>query len=131
MNPHYLKGDLKSPLNSASKGYINVADEMPPVAELDLKVPLQIVGLASSDKYLRESKEKSGRDKKKDKSKKKNKKKHKKKEESDEEEDEEEPIQHVVNTVIEMPEGATMSDNEESALDANDPHRALDIDLDM
>lgn len=39
---------------------------------------------------------------------------------------------HVVNTFIEMPEGASLSDNEDkNNTDANDPHRALDIDLDM
>lgn len=38
---------------------------------------------------------------------------------------------HVVNTTIELPEGATMSDNDEhNQLDLNDPHRALDINLD-
>jgi hypothetical protein len=37
---------------------------------------------------------------------------------------------HVVNTTIEMPEGAVMSDNDDkNDLDVNDPHRALDIDL--
>jgi AP-3 complex subunit delta len=40
---------------------------------------------------------------------------------------------HVVNTVIEMPEGAIMSDSEDKNFDndPNDPHRALDIDLDV
>lgn len=39
---------------------------------------------------------------------------------------------HVVNTLIEMPEGASLSDNEDkNNTDVNDPHRALDIDLDM
>lgn len=39
---------------------------------------------------------------------------------------------HVVNTFIEMPEGASLSDNDEqNNTDLNDPHRALDIDLDM
>lgn len=39
---------------------------------------------------------------------------------------------HQVSTFIEMPEGASLSDNDDANLaDANDPHRALDIDLDM
>lgn len=38
---------------------------------------------------------------------------------------------HVVNTVIELPEGAILSDTEDkNNADPNDPHRALDIDLD-
>lgn len=36
----------------------------------------------------------------------------------------------MVNTTIEMPEGAVMSDNDDkNDLDLNDPHRALDINL--
>lgn len=39
---------------------------------------------------------------------------------------------HVVNTVVELPEGAIMSDTEDKATDdLDDPHRALDIDLDV
>lgn len=42
-----------------------------------------------------------------------------------------EPI-HVVSTFIEMPEGASVSDNEnKNDNDADDPHKALDIDLDV
>lgn len=39
---------------------------------------------------------------------------------------------HVVSTAIDMPEGVDMSDVEDGNAmhDANDPHRALDIDLD-
>lgn len=49
---------------------------------------------------------------------------------SDSESDEPNPL-HVVNTTIEMPEGAVMSDNDDkNDLDVNDPHRALDIKLD-
>lgn len=51
---------------------------------------------------------------------------------SDSEEEEAKPI-HLVNTMVEVPEGATLSDNDDKDLniDANDPHRALDIDLEM
>lgn len=39
---------------------------------------------------------------------------------------------HVVSTFIELPEGASLSDNEDKDhYDVNDPHRALDIDLDV
>lgn len=38
---------------------------------------------------------------------------------------------HVVSSLIEMPEGASLSDNDDNDKnDADDPHRALDIDLD-
>lgn len=128
LNPHYLKSSSK-----ALKTITNGPDEMPPIEKLELNVPLQIPTFASSDKYLQESKQKKI---KKDKSgKKKKKKKNKNKESGEEEEVEPEPEPevpvHVVNTFIEMPEGATMSDTEESALALDDPHRALDIDLDM
>jgi len=46
----------------------------------------------------------------------------------------EEPMHAVeVNTTVEMPEGAEFSDGDQevSELNAEDPHRALDIDLDM
>lgn len=39
---------------------------------------------------------------------------------------------HVVSSLIEMPEGASVSDNEDRNQNENDdPHRALDIDLDV
>lgn len=40
---------------------------------------------------------------------------------------------NLVNTAVEVPEGATLSDLEEKEIvgDPNDPHRALDIDLEM
>lgn len=91
-------------------------------------MPLQIPTFASSDKYLNEGKKKSKPVKKAKKSKKKK----KDKKSSEEEEEDVQTTVHVVNTAIEMPEGATLSDTEESALPENDPHRALaDIDLDM
>lgn len=125
LNPHYLKGSGKSSKKGTTNG---PEDDMPPIEKLDLNVPLQIPSFASSDRYLQESKKKS----KKDKSGKKKKKKKSKAKESEEEEVEPEPeTVHVVNTFIEMPEGATLSDTEESALHPDDPHRALDIDLDM
>lgn len=39
---------------------------------------------------------------------------------------------HVVSSLIEMPEGASISDTDDKDQnDVNDPHRALDIDLEM
>ena len=85
-----------------------------------------------SDKYLEESRKSQRKEKKSEKSKKSKKKAKKSKVElqSDSDSDSPKPI-HVVNTTIEMPEGAVISDNDDkNDLDLNDPHRALDIDLD-
>lgn len=40
---------------------------------------------------------------------------------------------HIVNTTLEMPEGVSLSDNDDKdgKFDPDDPHRALDIELDM
>lgn len=39
---------------------------------------------------------------------------------------------HVVSSLIEMPEGASISDaDDKDPNEVDDPHRALDIDLDM
>lgn len=39
---------------------------------------------------------------------------------------------HVVSSLIEMPEGASISDTDDKDQnDVDDPHRALDIDLEM
>ena len=106
--------------------------DVPPVAALDLSVPLHIPGLASSDQYLKVPSRSSKKNAKKLKKKKRSK--HKGSDEDENEdadaEDSSAPV-HVVNTVIEMPDGATISDNEDSRLPQDDPHRALDIDLDM
>ena len=89
-----------------------------------------------SDKYLMEDTSTTKTNKKL--SKKYNKKKSKKSKNklsySSSDSDCEEPKQmHIVNTVIEMPEGAILSDSEDKDrnYDPNDPHRALDIDLEM
>jgi AP-3 complex subunit delta-1 len=126
LNPHYLKDVAKaSPAKMIDQ---NGSGDVPPIEKLDLNVPLQIPTFASSDKYLDANKKKKAKPVKKAK---KSKRKKKGKKSSDEEEEEEETF-HVVNTAIEMPEGVTLSDTEESALPENDPHRALaDIDLDM
>lgn len=151
-NPNYLKAS--SPKNGGSDegskdAYDNI-DEIP-IAELSLDVPLKIhckflfnlfyvsitfhlfAAKKRSDKYLEESRKSQRKEKKAEKSKKSKKKSKKNKPElhSDSDSDEPKPL-HVVNTTIEMPEGAVMSDTDldKNDLDVNDPHRALDIDLD-
>lgn len=58
-------------------------------------------------------------------------KKSKKKQESGSETDEDARAPQVVNKTMELPEGASLSDNDDkNKLDPNDPHLALDIDLD-
>ncbi|XP_055546276.1 AP-3 complex subunit delta isoform X1 [Wyeomyia smithii] len=139
-NPNYLKPTKKiTPnqddyQNTASENYEEI-----PIAEIALEVPLQIVSTKRSDKYLLEQQQskstKSAAGQQSKKSKKKSKR-HKrsskaKYSETDSDSDDPKPL-HVVNTVVELPEGAIMSDNEEKTVeDPNDPHRALDIDLDI
>uniref|UniRef100_A0A182R7K9 AP-3 complex subunit delta n=1 Tax=Anopheles funestus TaxID=62324 RepID=A0A182R7K9_ANOFN len=112
-NPNYLKPAKKK---SPSADYQHDGYDDIPIAEIALEVPLQIHSTKRSDKYLvdadratrelvgKGSSRKGGKDPK--------------------------PL-HVVNTVIELPEGAILSDTEDkNNADPNDPHRALDIDLD-
>lgn len=50
---------------------------------------------------------------------------------------EEEEVEHdnepslVINQNLELPEGATLSDSDSDQGNADDPHRALDIDLEL
>ncbi|XP_059468958.1 AP-3 complex subunit delta-1 [Neocloeon triangulifer] len=120
-NPNYLKGGT----SESKSNYIDVSEV--PVAQLDLPVSLKIPGLVSSDHYLKEQKEKVTSKKKVTKKKKKS----KKSKESSDEEELATPL-HVVNTDVgEMPEGASLSDGQDDENnDSNDPHRALDINLD-
>ncbi|XP_052900698.1 AP-3 complex subunit delta [Anopheles moucheti] len=138
-NPNYLKPAKKK------TDYQHDAYEDIPIAEIALEVPLQIHSTKRSDKYLMDTDrssrvfvkgggssrkgkgEKTGSGKKSKRHGKKNK---RYSDESDSESDDPKPL-HVVNTVIELPEGAILSDTEDkNNADPNDPHRALDIDLD-
>lgn len=89
-----------------------------------------------SDKYLlqktaNDRPSSSGQHKKTHKSKKGKKSKHRPGS-SDDDSDPEPQLVHHVSTFIEMPEGASLSDGDDAnAGDADDPHRALDINLDM
>ncbi|XP_043205811.1 AP-3 complex subunit delta-1-like isoform X2 [Amphibalanus amphitrite] len=126
-NPHYLKGSLQSSgANYGGAGGSATAGEMGdvPVQQLDINVPLRIGGLASSDDYLKMQNRSY-------KSSKKNKKKKKKKGEPKSSSDEDAvPVVHEVSVGGEMPEGARSSEDEKDTRPADDPHRALDINLD-
>ncbi|KAL3244991.1 hypothetical protein MRX96_018389 [Rhipicephalus microplus] len=118
-NPHYLKAMPKS---RSTNGHLQGAtmDDIP-VTEIDLSVPLHIPGLISSDKYLSASRKEQGmthgsKDR------------LKKPLASESEEELPAPL-GVVNTSAEMPEGARLTDNDDEERNADDPHRALDIDL--
>ncbi|XP_014242157.1 AP-3 complex subunit delta-1 [Cimex lectularius] len=121
MNPNYLKGSTNSTKNI-------------PVVPIDLTVPLIIPGLATSDKYLK----KKSKEERKGKNKKKKKIKNKENAENGDEfelkaEDEPEKMVEVYVGSGEMPEGAQDSGEEgasNSRRELDDPHRALDIDLD-
>ncbi|XP_017962620.1 AP-3 complex subunit delta [Drosophila navojoa] len=146
-NPHYLKSTPSSASaaignssnNSNADQYDNIDDI--PITEL----PLDIEGVAAlrvgitkrSDKYLKEQQEAAAHSKdakkKHKKSKKSKKSKNKVAYNSSSESDAEPKPLHIVNTTLDMPEGVTLSDSEEKdgKYDPNDPHRALDIELDM
>uniref|UniRef100_A0A069DXV2 AP-3 complex subunit delta n=1 Tax=Panstrongylus megistus TaxID=65343 RepID=A0A069DXV2_9HEMI len=132
LNPNYLKSVNK-----------NNNKNVPAVTPIDLSVPLIIPGLTSSDKYLK----KNNDTKTKENMKKKKKKKSKKvggsfsgnDDEGDnvgeEDEDRNMPVKEVVvyTGSGEMPDGAQDSGDDERFIDNrdnDDPHRALDINLD-
>ncbi|XP_015121672.1 AP-3 complex subunit delta-1 isoform X2 [Diachasma alloeum] len=124
-NPHYLKGN-SSPKNLHYNDKTDDYDHIP-IAELDIPVSLKINSF--STKFSSEEKRiKAGKKKKKKHSKKGK----RDKESSDEEHDDGYPS-HFVNTGIgELPPGAQLSDNDDNNIsDVNDPHRALNIDLDI
>ncbi|XP_065362825.1 AP-3 complex subunit delta [Calliphora vicina] len=142
-NPHYLKSSPSTP-DVAAKGrslssnnsqnnaeYDNI-DEIP-IAELSLDVPLKIGATKRSDQYLLQEKA-NAKDKKKHKKSKKSKKSKSKStyNSTSESEDEPKPL-HIVNTTLDMPEGVSLSDNDDKdgKFDPDDPHRALDIELDI
>lgn len=116
-NPHYLKGTFKNSTSYHNSSNIYEEFENIPVVALDIPVSLKITN--NHKRY-------KGHGKRKKKSKK------NKKSASEDEQDDVFPIQ-VVNTGIgELPPGAELSDSDEyDQVDVNDPHRALNIDLDM
>lgn len=136
-NPHYLKGSSNSYKNSSS--YHNISNnneedfENIPVAELNIPVSLEIPGLTSSKQYLNfNAREDAGDKRHNRRSKKKSSKKNKRSNSSEDEHEGAYPSQLVNTGVGELPPGAELSDGDDyDAADINDPHRALDIDLDM
>ncbi|KAH8368088.1 hypothetical protein KR084_006867 [Drosophila pseudotakahashii] len=139
-NPHYLKSTPTASGGSANADQYDNIDDIP-ITEL----PLDMEGVAAlrvgitkrSDKYLQEQQAaaQGGKDGKKKHKKGKKSKKAKNKvayNSSSESEGEPKPL-HIVNTTLDMPEGVSMSDSEDKdgKYDPNDPHRALDIELDI
>ncbi|TNN59664.1 AP-3 complex subunit delta-1 [Liparis tanakae] len=129
-NPFYIKA---SP--SSQKVYQEAPGvEHIPVVQIDLTVPLKVPGLPMSDQYvkLEEERRQKERVEKKKKEKKKRKEKHGgrgRKHDSGPESEEDITPAHMVDIVTEeMPENALPSDDDDK--DPNDPHKALDIDLD-
>ncbi|XP_034841147.1 AP-3 complex subunit delta isoform X1 [Maniola hyperantus] len=116
-NPHYLKDD-------SPRSYQQ--DDVP-VAEIALEVPL-LVQTKRSDKYLsiRENSKKGKKEKRPTKKRKNKVERHSTDSESDEGTRTERP---AVTEGGELPDGAALSDDEPPPRD--DPHRALDLDLDV
>ncbi|XP_021362269.1 AP-3 complex subunit delta-1-like isoform X1 [Mizuhopecten yessoensis] len=120
-NPHYLKADEKSSIRKSDD--LTKVDDIP-VAHIDISVPLHVPGLSSSDQYMNLSKKEKERGKKGRKGKHKRKKGH-----QDEESDEDPAAAHQVSTVVDLPEGASVSDNEENK-NSDELYKKLDINLD-
>ncbi|XP_018561730.1 AP-3 complex subunit delta-1 [Anoplophora glabripennis] len=120
-NPHYLKGTNSTETNN-SNGNGETIDNIP-VTELNLNVQLKVAGQKRSDKYLISNVEKK-------KIKKKSKKKKHRSESSSDENVDTAPVVEVKRD-MELPEGATLSDSESDHGLKDDPHKALDIDLEL
>lgn len=117
-NPHYLKDD-------SPRSY---QQEDIPIAEIALEVPLQ-VHAKRSDKYLLSRESTNKKKKEKRPTKKRKSKKDKPSSDSDSEEDVR-VSRPAVAEGGELPEGAALSDDEPPP-PRDDPHRALDLDLDL
>lgn len=129
-NPHYLKGTFKNSTSYHNSTNLYEDFENIPVAELDIPVSLKIPNYSNVNKYHNMSVDNNHKRHKKHGKKKKSKK--NKQSASEDEQEDDFPMQ-VVNTGIgELPPGAEISDSDDyDMIDANDPHRALNIDLDM
>ncbi|KOX72703.1 AP-3 complex subunit delta-1 [Melipona quadrifasciata] len=116
-NPHYLKGTFKNSTSYHNSSNIYEEFENIPVTELDIPVSLKVTNNRKRYKIHGKKNKKT--------------KKHEKPT-SEDEQDDVYPVQ-VVNTGIgELPPGAELSDSDEyDHVDVNDPHRALNIDLDL
>ncbi|KAL2749844.1 AP-3 complex subunit delta-1 [Vespula maculifrons] len=129
-NPHYLKGSFKNSTSYHNSTNFYEDFENIPVTELDIPVSLKISNYSNSNKYHNMSVDNNYKRHKKHGKKKKSK---KNKQSASEDEREEDYPTQVINTGIgELPPGAEISDSDDyDMIDANDPHRALNIDLDM
>lgn len=142
-NPYYIKsssGVKKSESNSLigsstssqmSKHVGGSASESIRSQSIDLKIPLSIPGVTSSEKYYRMTQidYENKKLKKKMKNKIDRKKQNKRLNEEEEDDDLDEPVVKVLSN--EMPEGVLDDSGDEAKkMDPNDPHRALDINLD-
>ncbi|XP_014597795.1 PREDICTED: AP-3 complex subunit delta-1 [Polistes canadensis] len=129
-NPHYLKGSFKNSASYHNSTSLYEDFENIPVAELDIPVSLKISNYSDTSKYHNMNVDNNHKRHKKHGKKKKSK---KNKQSASEDEHEEGYPMQVVNTGIgELPPGAEISDSDDyDMIDANDPHRALNIDLDM
>jgi len=117
-NPNYLRDTPKA---SPARQLKDNVDEIP-VQAIDLDVPLHIPGLANADAYFNFSEVPDA-----GKKSKKRKKKSKKSKDVEPSSDEEENTPNVfVSRQVELPEGATISDLDNSDSDhLDDPHKAL------
>ncbi|CAF0737741.1 unnamed protein product [Brachionus calyciflorus] len=137
-NPFYIKQMKKSESNSLMSNNMSKAtsySESIRSQSIDLKIPISIPGVTSSDSYYRMSKidDENKKLKKKMKSKAgKDSKKKKSKNDVEEDDEDEENIPVVKILANEMPDGVNndSDDDKNKFKDPKDPHRALDIDLD-
>ncbi|GAB1868903.1 AP-3 complex subunit delta-1 [Camponotus japonicus] len=128
-NPHYLKGSFKTSTSYHNSSSVYEDFENIPIAELDIPISLKISNNLHRCRNIDSSHKRHKKHEKKKKSK------HNKNKKSASEEDELDdslPLQIVNTGVGELPPGAEISDSDDyDLIDANDPHRALNIDLDM
>ncbi|XP_075154928.1 adaptor-related protein complex 3, delta 1 subunit-like garnet isoform X2 [Haematobia irritans] len=144
-NPHYLKSSPSTPDVGSSNArslssnnsqhnadqYDNIDDI--PIAELSLDIPLKVGATKRSDQYLLQEKANSKEKRKHKKSKKSKKSKSKTTYNTTSDSEDEPKPMHIVNTTLDMPEGVSLSDGDDKdgKFDSDDPHRALDIELDI
>ncbi|XP_012236054.1 AP-3 complex subunit delta-1 isoform X2 [Linepithema humile] len=127
-NPHYLKGSFKTSTSYHNSSNAYEDFDNIPVAELDIPISLKISNVHRCQDIDSAHK----RHKKHEKKKKSKKSKNKKSASEEDEQDDSLPLQIVNTGVGELPPGAEISDSDDYDLvDANDPHRALNIDLDL
>ncbi|OXU26869.1 hypothetical protein TSAR_010610 [Trichomalopsis sarcophagae] len=131
-NPHYLKNSTVS--NKKISFYDKPGNdedfENIPITQLDIPISLKVTN--PINKYYDMNRVDESDRKRHKKTSKKKKSKKNKKSSSSEDDDDSYPIQLVNKGIGELPPGAALSDSDnDDTKDVNDPHRALNIDLDM